>query len=529
MLGIIALLALLLQSGTFAGAQENAASGVVETPVTTSVMLKAEPPESRTPEDIQGAEAGLRMEAAIPSREVIRFRPTMNELDYKAAKAAAARQAPSQAVSPDSVSAGPLAPPVLKTINFDGTNFNETGGFFPPDTHGAVGPGHFVEITNSHLDIYTKAVPNTRVNGGGLGVSLASFFNYTAQTLFDPRCIYDPTWKRWIMTAEAFPESPTVQFHFIAISKTSSPLGAFWLYKINMTRTNGEFWDFPQVGMDQDSIIITGNVFASAGPFTDARMFATAKALLYNGLALPPIRLFTGLNGTLSPPIVLDQNGVAFLLAEGNPGTTIFKYRLQNSSNPDQQTLTLSTITVPAFALPPNIPQPGTNVLLDSGDSRFRNAGTQIGASLFQIHAVSFSGRSALKWYEFNSTTNDVVQSGIISTSGTSYDWNPGIAANKLKDVFVVWSSTNPAGTAANGNAQVRFSGRREADAPGVIGIGSVLFQSTTFYNQSAGVQRWGDYSAVSVDPLLQTRAWIVNQKNNSQTVWGTRIGQIGF
>ena len=25
------------------------------------------------------------------------------------------------------------------------------------------GPNHFVEITNSHLDIYEKATPNTRV------------------------------------------------------------------------------------------------------------------------------------------------------------------------------------------------------------------------------------------------------------------------------------------------------------------------------------------------------------------------------
>lgn len=54
----------------------------------------------------------------------------------------------------------------------------------PPDTHGAVGLDYFVEVTNSHVDVYQKS-EGTRVKS----VSLASFFGYTKQTLFDPRCV----------------------------------------------------------------------------------------------------------------------------------------------------------------------------------------------------------------------------------------------------------------------------------------------------------------------------------------------------
>jgi hypothetical protein len=43
-------------------------------------------------------------------------------------------------------------------------------------------------------------------------------------------------------------------------------------------------------------------------------------------------------------------------------------------------------------------------------------------------------------------------------------------------------------------------------------------------------VARWGDYSAVSIDPSDTTKAWIVNQYagGTSQFSWRTRIARIG-
>ena len=82
------------------------------------------------------------------------------------------------------------------------------------------------------------------------------------------------------------------------------------------------------------------------------------------------------------------------------------------------------------------------------------------------------------------------------------------------------------------------FSGRESGDAAGSMNAapgGTVLFTSPTFYTNF----RWGDYSAVTLDPKAYSitggtcdagrRAWIVNEKINSQTIWGSRIGRIGF
>jgi exopolyphosphatase/pppGpp-phosphohydrolase len=60
---------------------------------------------------------------------------------------------------------------------------------------------------------------------------------------------------------------------------------------------------------------------------------------------------------------------------------------------------------------------------------------------------------------------------------------------------------------------------------------GAVLHTSPSVYHPDIGqrLQRWGDYSGVSIDPFHPDRAWIVNEYARSQTAWGSRIGRIGF
>jgi len=219
---------------------------------------------------------------------------------YLAAKVAAERFPAT--VRSEAEAVAPLAPPILK-LSIEGVNQGTAGGFYPPDTEGSTGINHFVEITNSHLDIYLKA-NGTRVKS----VSLASFLGYFTKAVFDPRVIYDSTWNRWVITVDAFPESSTVQRYFIAISTTSDPTGSFLIYSVNSSQFTGanNFFDFPQVGMDQDAVLFTGNVF-SPSSFLGPRLFAVAKALLYNGKGffVPVFSPGTSF-GTLAPPIVLD-------------------------------------------------------------------------------------------------------------------------------------------------------------------------------------------------------------------------------
>src|SRR5689334_7616091 len=230
------------------------------------------------PATVVNAQPNYVMEQPAFPRE-IPFRPTMDRAAYDAAKAQANFYGP-RAAKPVTEALAPLAAPVLRQINFNG--HSSTDGARPPDTHGAVGTTHFVEVTNSHIDMYT------RQNSGPLplakSVTLATFFGYTTEALFDPRVVYDSIWNRWIVTADAFAESGTVQRFFIAVSTSSDPTSSFFTYNLNVNFFgNNNFWDFPQLGIDQDAVLFTANIF-NGNNFLGADFFAVAKARLYNGL-----------------------------------------------------------------------------------------------------------------------------------------------------------------------------------------------------------------------------------------------------
>src|SRR5205823_3598199 len=140
----------------------------------------------------------------------------------------------------------------------------------------------FVETTNGEgLTVFSKAGAKLKQT------SYASFFGYTTRSIFDARVVYDKVWNRWVIHAEAFDEDPTIQHIFIAASVGPDATAGYCIYNFDVPEAAGsnDFYDFPQLGMDQDAVIITANIFdspASGSPYLRTRMFAPPKAALYN-------------------------------------------------------------------------------------------------------------------------------------------------------------------------------------------------------------------------------------------------------
>jgi hypothetical protein len=280
--------------------------------------------------------------------------------------------------------------------------------------------------------------------------------------------------------------------------------------------------------MDQDLVLFTGNVFSpssSLGP----RLFAVAKGRLYNGLGFSVPVFSPGSSfGTLSAPIVLDQDPNTYVASARPSGNTLQLFTLRNSSRAFGATLSAAAnVPVTAYAVPSSGVQPvsGNANRLDSGDSRFVNAGTQNGGFVWQVHTIEFGG-AAVRWYKINAVTNSVANSSTLFQAGNSSDFNASIAANTSGDFYLTWTSSSPSVF-----PQVIFTGARSGSLPSTKG--AVLFTSTVAltgnFDPNFGLQRWGDYSAVTVDPTNILRAGLVNEKVNSSSVWGTRISLIGF
>ena len=435
----------------------------------------------------------------------------------------------------------PLAPPAFQ-LNFNGTD--QTQGLRPPDTHGAVGATQFVEVTNSKFEVFNKLTgAKTKT------VTLNSFCNYTPTTLFDPRIVYDKVWNRWVLVVDAFHETSIKQIICLAISTSSDATGGFFIYRFEAPRgTNTNFYDYPMLGMDQDAVIVTANIFNSDDVYQFSNLFGVAKADLYNGRGFSVPVFSTGASGTIAPPIVDSNDSVVMVLSRPSSGNTLALRKFTNLGRSGASFLSTTNVSVTSFTSSLSAGQFGTSDLLDVLN-RFQDHSTQIRNHVINISTVRLScgiesSCPTPRWWQINGGTNSQVASGLVFESGNSHDFNPaiagsaigGTASNPIGRMFFTWTATLPGSPPGSGhNARVKGSGRLATDATN-IGGGSTLFTSTTFYNPSGDlVERWGDYSSVTIDPTaaagcpVGNRAYIVNEKNNSTSLWGSRFGRFGF
>jgi hypothetical protein len=488
-----------------------------------------EAPEAtlRTLEDMQASEAAHpAVPMAIPPNL-----PTMDFEQYLNLKKRA--PAPGAVVRPGAGLA-PAAPPTLGPLHCNGLGQSApiVQGFFPPDTHGAVGRNHFGQIVNSGIKFYSKALTGNCPTSNVLTLSLFSFFGYTNQALFDPRILYDLTYNRWIVSVEAFPESPTVQLQFIAVSVDSDPTHGFFIYSFNATGfigINGAFWDYPQIGYDEDAVILTANKFNPG--FIGATVVWLPKHRMYAGLGFS-FCFFNNaaLNvGTFTPPIVLDQ-GPYTTIASVRLGLNLIRVtKWTNGAHAcptflDSDDIAGATTTVPPSAQQPGFPPCATNDdnCLDTLDGRFQSQGTQNGSPVFgspvkfwQVRTDAAGILPTPHTYRVNADALEIEEDCEFFTSQTSMDFNPSIVANGAGNLFVNWSATDPV---AGFNAQVRLGGKLLADDCSVIGPPGVLVNQsanalTGNFDPDHGLQRWGDTSAITLDPSNTSTVYGVNEK----------------
>jgi hypothetical protein len=437
-----------------------------------------------------------------------------------------------------------LSPAVASSVPTIWKNFNGAakGDLAPGDTNGAVNGTYLVETTNSALDIFAKS------NGAHTSsVPLNTFWNFPERTgcllsceIFDPRVVYDERFGRFIMSAEAHHETASVQRWFLAVSKTSDPTGEWWIWSFDMDRSNnGNFYDFPQLGYNSTSIVATMNVFASesSNTWVGQKVWGWPKSQAYAGLSLTLNRFNLPISNyccTVAPSITTknDTNTAAYLLQAPSQGSTVRLWRAIGLGTANQTLVVQANVAVGTFSYSTTqVAQPGTTFTLDPGDARFEHDGVQSGQSLWQIHTVNLGGFPAPRFYQINTGTNQVYQSGYVFRSQTSYDFHPSIVANNSGEAFVTWTATDP----ANGiNPEMRISGRKPTDLLGAIGPGKRLVLSNSYYT---GGHHWGDYSSVSLDPSAYTacggvsdrRVWVVGMDAINPSTWGSRFGEIGY
>jgi hypothetical protein len=466
----------------------------------------------------------------------------------------------------------PAAPgtrdPVLQTAPLPlvqatlGLNFLGQGNTFPgftvtsepPDTNGAVGTTQYVQWVNTMFTVFNKTtgtVVQAPRNGNTLFIGLPPTSICRTTNRGDPIAQFDKLANRWVMSQFAF----STQFNgtysqCIAVSTTADATGAYAVYEYSFP----DFNDYPKLGVWPDAYYVHYNMFShiSPGNFLNGKICAYDRPAMLAGLAATSVcfnlpaghdsALPGDVDGTTAPPAGA-PNPVLELFNSAN--LHLFRFHVDFVITANSTLTGPINIPVAPFTFVCNnftgntescVTQPGTGQLLDTLGGRlmyraaYRNfpGGRE---AVMVTHAVDATGPpndfTGVRWYEIRNPltgTPTVFQQATFAPATSEHRWMSSIAQDKLGNALLGYSVSS--GTTF---PSIRFTGRTRGEPRGFMEAEGSIIAGT---GSQVGHDRWGDYSAMSVDPVDDCTFWYTQEYIDAPSgdfIWKTRIANFKF
>jgi hypothetical protein len=464
-------------------------------------------------------------------------------------------------------------------------NASVTGGRpLPPDPVGDVGPSHYVQMVNTLVGIYSKAgtllVPFFAIHVLFETVGPPCAFSDSG----DPIVVYDPLADRWLLSQLCGETTSAREHELIAVSTTGDPTGTYFVY--DFVLPNDKFNDYPHFGVWPDAYYMTNNQFEDGGfagggayAFDRLKMLAgdpTASYVYFDqGVIAPGVggQLPSDLDGVVAPPSGTPNLFIDFRADEiGDPADALrlFEFHV-DFADPESSTFTARP-DVPLAAFDPRDsadrasvaqPPPATAAqFLDSlaGQMMHRIAYRTLsgGAQSFALNfMVNVSGQdptgdvskfqAGIRWVELR---RDAATGAVaVQTEGTYAPgagngaagrdvWMGSVAQDHQGNLALGFSASCPANPCASppnapslvGFPSILYAGRLAADPAGTLAQGEAVLQAGGGSQQN-GANRWGDYTAMSVDPSDECTFWYTNEYYGASDAldWQTRVGSFQY
>jgi hypothetical protein len=471
------------------------------------------------------------------------------------------------------------------------------GAGWPPDINGDVGPTVYIQAVNDAFAIYDKSTGSrlAAFTEDSLWGTAGSGTPCHGSNEGDPIVIHDALADRWILTDFAFnfdgAGNPVAPFYqCLAVSQTSDPVSGGWFfYAVHMDTGAvgappvGTLNDYPKFGVWTDCLYMGANGFnATTSAYAGAVFAAFNRTTLYAGQALTSTNSSLGfLSGSSAPfslfPANLLGTGSGSLPPAGTPeyfvaeSGSAFAWEVRKfvqGANTCGSGSTLSAATNvnhASFGYPGTedgsggvntdiVAQKNTTNKLDSLEDRvmqrvqYRKIGSA--ESLWVVHTTCGSAQDASglcatptttlkpQWSQINVTNKAIsttpVQQQIYAPDTTTYRWMGSLAVDAQGNMALGYSTSSS--TAFPG---IAYSGRLAGDTLNQLPQTETVLQAGAGSQVNAGsgggaVDRWGDYSAMSIDPADDCTFWYTNEYFDTAThgtngVWQTRIGAFKF
>jgi hypothetical protein len=425
-------------------------------------------------------------------------------------------------------------PTVTIGTNFTGNTLTDVqnligGPLEPPDSDGSVGLNHYVELTNGTFAVYNKSdgsLVGSKISDTTFWSNAGISSTLLSPGLSDTRIIFDPSSQRWFAVEITTPS--TGNSVLVARSNNSDPTQGF--AATSFVADSG-FADFPTLGVNADSIIVGTNNFTSVtGTFKGVSLFNIPKTdLLQTTPTVADLTTFANITtrGTTFQAATDfgASTGHDTILSTGS-STSIDDFRVNNPSGAGATLSTTNAITVTSYSAPPSAAQPGTTITLDTGDQRISGGVFKVGDVIYEVHETSIGGHAAIAWDMISDSNRTLIQQGTISDATHDYYYG-SIAANANGDVVLGYTRSSSSEFASAYASVGSTSG-------GVLSFGSpiLLHAGTAYFSLFGSPERWGDFSATSLDPSNSNSFWTVQEfattdSTTGQRIWATQVTQI--
>ncbi|WP_231184129.1 hypothetical protein [Haladaptatus sp. DYF46] len=478
---------------------------------------------------------------------------------------------------------------------YDGVNAEQTSGGVPSDSQIAAGYGKVIHAVNTQVAVFDKRSGHEELSVQLNDIFAPVIdepeggYAYGEPFVFDPRARYDRRENRYVVAAVQYEPGitengelvtreemeeraggepgegedgedgegeddaeseaealarPPRGWWVVAVSETPNPNGKWNVYRIPPLDNEG-LVDYPTLGLDRDAIYLAQNFFGDAVSVT---MVALDKEAIYRGRTTTGNH-FTDLDNpnveqddfTLQPalqPSSGGRRGTFYLLDSTFPDPTASALTMWELTDPlDDPTLECHTVPVEEFSYPPTAEQPDSDKRIDTLGTRQMNLDYNDG-SLWTAHTIAYDWNgdgetvAAIKWYEVDTRTRQVVQSGVYGEPGTSY-FIPTIQSDD--DTTVITHNVSGPDTFPS----MAVAGRTEGYERNKLEDSVVVEEGKSHYDYGEGeeVMRWGDYNGISVDPHTGT-FWTVSQYSpdididpaaEERDPYHTRIAEVTF
>jgi Abnormal spindle-like microcephaly-assoc'd, ASPM-SPD-2-Hydin len=422
-------------------------------------------------------------------------------------------------------------------VDFEGI---PSPGYVPSDSNLAVGPNNIVEVVNVQFAVYSKT-GTTLAGPTNIQTLFASVAGCTS-TYGDPVVLYDRPADRWLISYIGTIGGNNAS-ECVAVSKTNDPTGAYYLYGYSFGSTLN---DYPKLSTwataTNSAYLASYNLFANFANFSGSQLCGFDRTKMLAGLATAaqlckttPTAEFSYLPSDIDGPTTPTDGtpGLFITWQNNNPGQLYLRKLTLNFTTATATLSSPTSISVANSNVACNgsggacVPQLGVADLLDTlGDRLMYRFAIRHFADHDRAvinHSVAATATQVgVRWYELFDPAGTVTvnQQGTYAPADTTYRWMGSLAEDQKGNIGLGYSLSSAAI-----HPEIGFTGRVPSDPAGTM-------ESETISVAGAGSQtgqygyRWGDYTAMQVDPSDDCTFWYVAQYEQVTGIfnWHTNI-----